>query len=556
MKAIFLLIQALCFLVAAQGQVVFSSSRNAGATKFSTKFSFDVLKYKLNIGLYQCYFHPYPKSFTAQQRITLRVDSVLSGIALNAVNTSMSIDSVSFAGISFTHQSDTLKILLDRIYQSGEILDLDIFYRHHDVNDNGFYASEGTVYTDSPPEGARKWMPCMDHLSDKAAWELIVRVPSSVRLGSNGRLADSTIAGDTISYHWISDNPVATYLITLSSKLNYMVHKKFWRKLSNQNDSIPVRIYYKAGENISTIDSTILPMTDFFSNKFGDYPFEKIGFATLNSSFPWGGMENQSMVNLGPYGYNDMDLIAHEHAHQWFGNLITCGTWADIWLNEGFGTYCQNLWTEHIQGPNAYKSSLSALASYYLTNNPGWPLYNPEWAIQTPGAGYLYNQSVSYNKGACVLHQLRYVMGDSLFFQLMHAYATDKSLMYENAYTRDFMAKASEISGTDLNWFFNEWVFAPNHPIYNNTFDIDSLAINRWRVIFTVSQSQENTIIFKMPLQVKITFSDNTDTLILVMNDVNHQDFIFSFSKEPVTLSFDPDRNILLKQAATIRNYR
>jgi aminopeptidase N len=332
-----------------------------------------------------------------------------------------------------------------------------------------------------------------------------------------------------------------------------MVHKKYWRKLSNPNDSIPVRIYYKAGENITRIDSTILPLTDFFSHKFGDYPFEKIGFATLNSSFPWGGMENQSMVNLGPAGYNDINLIAHEHAHQWFGDLITCGTWADIWLNEGFGTYCQNLWVEHIQGPDAYKSSLSALASYYLTNNPGWPMYNPEWAIQTPAAGYLYNQSVSYNKGACVLHQLRYVMGDSLFFQLMHAYATDPGLMYKNAYTRDFIAKASEISGADLNWFFNEWVYAPNHPIYNNTFDIDSISKSRWRVTLTVNQSQENTVIYKMPLQVKITFRDNTDTLIRVMNDVNHQEFLFTFSKEPVTLSFDPDRNILLKQAATIR---
>jgi aminopeptidase N len=293
-------------------------------------------------------------------------------------------------------------------------------------------------------------------------------------------------------------------------------------------------------------------MTNFYAEKFGDYPFEKIGFATLNGSFPWGGMENQSMVNLMPGGYSNEDLIAHEHSHQWFGDLITCGTWADIWLNEGFGTYCQNLWLEHESGQEAYRTNMNSTASNYLSHNTGWPLYHPEWAIHTPTGNTLYNQAVTYDKGACVLFQLRYVLGDSLFFKVMHDYATDTSLMYKNAFTHDFVEIAGKSSGQNLEWFFKEWVYSPNHPIYQNTYDFDSISDGSWRVSLIINQTQANPEFFRMPVQVMVSFNDGTDTIIQIMNDVNHQEFAFEFSKHPVNLVFDPFRNILLKQSVTI----
>ncbi len=523
---------------------------------YYTKHSFDVLKYKLDINLYQCFKTPFPKTFQAKAIITFRVDSTLNSIQLNANTPSLAIDSVSMAGTSFTHLVNVLTIALDRTYQPGEIVNVKICYQHKNNFDNGFYVSSGFVFTDSPPEGARKWLPCWDRPSDKASWELNARVPLNVRLGSTGVLADSTISADTISYHWISNIPVSTYLITFTSAMNFQIHTKFWHKLSDYNDSIPVRLYYKAGESLVIADSTIGPLTNFFSEKFGDYPFEKIGFATLNGSFPWGGMENQSMVNLMPGGYSDASLIAHEHSHQWFGDLITCGTWADVWLNEGFGTYCQNLWVEHASGFDAYKTSMNALANYYLAHNPGWPLYHPEWAIHTPNGNTLYNQAISYNKGACVLFQLRYVLGDSLFFKVMHDYATDPNFMFKNAMTHDFAAKASQASGQNLDWFFDDWVYAPNHPVYQNTFDIDSLDGNSWRVSFIITQTQANPEFFRMPVQLKFVFTDATDTTIRVANETNHQEYGFVFSKKPVDVVFDPFRNILLKQAATIYNVK
>lgn len=524
----------------------------ADTAHFYMKHSYDVLTYKVDMNIYNCYSPSHPKSFSANMVITLKVDSLLSQILLNAWNASLEVDSVSMAGVSFSHASDTLKVQLNRSYQPGEVVQLKILYRHKNVTDNAFYVSGDYLFTDFPPEGARKVFPCWDRPSDKAQWDLTLKVPLNVRVGSIGRLADSTISADTIKYHWVTDFPSSTYLVTITSKINFQTQKNYWNNPDDPNDSIPVWIYYKNGESLTNINSVLNPVTDFFSQKFGRYPFEKIGFATLNSSFSWGGMENQTMVNLRPGGYNDANLIAHEHAHQWFGDLITCGTWADIWLNEGFGTYCQNLWVEHSAGYTAYKSSMNSIANYYLANNPHLPIYNPSWAIHTPSTGLLYNTALIYYKGACVLFQLRYVLGDSVFFNVMNDYATDTIFTYKNAVTEEFVTKVNQVSGQDLDWFFDEWVYSANHPVYENTYEIINLGNGNWKVKLVIRQTQTNTVFFKMPVEVEIDFSNGTDTLIEVMNDSNFQLFEFIFPHEPTTLTFDPARNILLKQATTV----
>lgn len=519
---------------------------------FYMRHNFDVLKYNLDMNLYNCYVAPYPRSFNASLIVSLKVDTALSIISLNAINNSLEIDSVGMSGISFTHFNDTVKIVLDRMYQPGEILSVNIIFRHKDIVDHAFYTGYGYVFTDTPPEGSRKWFPCWDRPSDKAKWELSAKVPYAARLGSTGYLADSIISADTIRYHWISDHPVATYLITISSRMNWLIHTSYWHRLTNPADSIPIRLFYKSGEALNTVNNTLTPITNLFAQKFGDYPFEKIGFATLNNTFPWGGMENQTLVNLQPGGYNNPNLIAHEHSHQWFGDLITCGTWADIWLNEGFATYCQNLWVENSEGYDAYKLSMNAVANYYLATNPGWPIYHPQWAIHTPSGNDLYNQAITYNKGACVLHQLRYVLGDSLFFSALHAYVTDTTFMFKNAITEEFVQKINEATGQNLNWFFDTWVYGPNHPVYENTFEIIPLGSNTWKIKLIVNQVQTNAGFFKMPIQLRVTFADNSDTLIQVMNNLNHQTYEFFYGKEPANIDFDPLGNILLKQATTI----
>jgi aminopeptidase N len=518
---------------------------------FYMKHSYDVQKYKLDLDIYHCYINSPTKDFVAKEVISIKVDSALNSIKLNAVNTSLAVDSVGMAGVAFTHFLDTLKIQLNRIYQPGELVDIRICYRHKNVTDQAFYAAGGYVFTDTPPEGARKWFPCWDRPSDKALVELTAKVPANVKLGSIGSLADSVLIADTLWYHWISRDPASTYLITISSRVSYSLDILYWHVPGSPDDSIPARFYFKSTENPAPAEQLIGPLTDFYSEKFGTYAFEKIGFATLNSYFPWGGMENQTMINLRANGWY-ASLIAHEFSHMWFGDLITCGTWADVWMNESFATYCESLWLENTTGYASYKEHLLSQAGYYLGHNPGSPIYNPDYAIQTPDPNTLYSTALVYDKGASVLHQLRYVLGDSLFFEVLHSYATDTNFMFGNIVTEDFVQKVNQVTGQDLNWFFDEWIYAPDHPEYQNTYEFQNSGKGIWNVKLRLKQIQEQTVFFRMPVEIKIVFTDQSDTLFRVINDVNDQLFEFTFGKEPESLVFDPNNNIMLKEGTTV----
>jgi aminopeptidase N len=515
---------------------------------YAIPHSFDVLKYTLNLKLYPCYISPYPKNFTAYNIIRFRVDSTLSSIKLNAVNTSLTIDAVSLAGVSFTHASNILTIQLDRTYLPGEIAEVKIAYKHKNVSDGALYATGGMLFTDCEPEGARKWFPCWDKPSDKALLDLTARVPKTVKFASNGKLMDSVFSADTLIYHWESIHNVATYLVVMTSKVNYNLDIVYWHKLSNPNDSVPMRFYFNSGENISAIKSIINPLTDWYSQHFCEHPFQKNGFAALNSQFSWGGMENQTLTSICPNCWQE-SLIAHEFAHQWFGDMITCATWADIWLNEGFATWCENYWAEKAGGYAAYKVQMNSEATNYLANNPGWAISVPSWATTTPGTNTLFNYAITYAKGACVLHMLRYTLGDALFFSTLQSYANDANLRFYSATIADFNDKVNTVTGADYDWFFTQWIFAPNHPVYANQYCFDSLGAGNWDVRFLVKQTQTNAPFFQMPIMVNIHFEDNTDSLVKVMNNSNYQEFAWTFSKKPSLVTFDPGNEIIIKAA-------
>lgn len=517
------------------------------------KHSYDVLNYKLNLDIYNC-FKNSVRNFTGTEQLTFRVDSTLNSIQLNSVYTSIGIDSVrllSGANLVFAHSSTTnlLTITLDRTYNPGETVNLVIKYNHKNVSDGSFNVSSGFVYTDCEPEGAREWFPCWDKPSDKATFDITVKVPSNVLIGSNGRLADSTVSADSIWYRWVSRDPLPTYLAVLTGKTGYNVDIFWWHKLSNPNDSIPLRLYYSTGENITPTKNALPNMTTIFSQLFGEHPFEKNGFAAVSSY--GGGMENQTLTTISPSWSSVTSLISHEYAHQWFGDMITCATWADLWLNEGFATYCEAIYKEQITGYSAYKTNINNNASSYLSGNPGWPIYNPSWAITTPPSGTLFNGPITYYKGSCVLHMLRYTIGDSLFFAALKSYATDTvNFKMKNATTDDFTAKISSVAGQDLSWFINQWVKEPNHPTYQNTYNIANLGGGNYRVNFVAKQTQTNTVFHKMPIQIKISFAAGADTTVRVMNDVNNQMYSLFFNRQPTTVVFDPNNDIVLKTAS------
>lgn len=527
----------------------------------SPKHSYDVLDYKLNLDIYNCFKSPYPKTFSGSNEIKFKVDSTLNSITLNAVNTSLAIDSIRLIGgplLNFSHTNNILSITLDRTYVPNEIVRVKIYYRHIATsNDGAFYTYQGVVFTDCEPEGARKWFPCWDKPSDKATVDITVKVPSNARLGSNGRLNDSTVIADTIYYHWISRDPVATYLVVLTGKVNYNMDIVYWHKISNPADSIPIRFYYNTGESYQTAKNIILTMTTYYSELFGEHPFEKNGFTAIpnGAGFSWGGMENQTLTTLCSSCWTE-SIVSHEFAHQWFGDMITCATWADIWINEGFASFIEAIWLERTGGYTAYKNKINSFASNYLSNNPGWAISDPSWAVNTPSTNVLFNYAVTYCKGACVLHLLRYILGDTVFFNTIKSYALDTvNFKYQSTTIGDFNAKVNQVTGGNYDWFFNAWIYQPNHPIYANTYNIANVGSNVWRVNFVAKQTQTNAGFFPMILPIKVSFSTGPDTLIKVMNSVNNQMYTFFFNRQPVSVEFDPDNMIVLKTATLTVNY-
>ncbi|MCX6257232.1 MAG: M1 family aminopeptidase [Bacteroidia bacterium] len=511
--------------------------------------SFDVLHYDIYVDIFNCY-NPamnYPHSYTGTVKITFKADSTINSLNLDANSNSIVIDSVSLAGISFTHSNNILNVALNQTFVPGQWGSVMIYYHHLDVTDNAFYATSGFVFTDCEPEGARSWFPCWDKPSDKATLDLRARVPLNVKLGSNGILQDSTIIGNSLIYHWVSQQNIATYLIVITSNVNYHLDIVNWTDPTNPNKHFPFRFYYNDGEDPSYIESIIGNITTFYTHTFCDHPFDKNGFATLNDLFAWGGMENQTLTSLCSNCW-DEGYVAHEFAHQWFGDMITCGTWADIWLNEGFATYCEALWSEHAYGDSTYKQKIISDAQYYFNNNPGWPISDPSWAQVTPGTNTLFNYAITYAKGACVLYMLRNVLGDSVFFHTIHEYAIDTiNFKYQNAVTEDFTTKINNVTGQDYSWFINEWIYHPDHPVYSNVYSFVHELSGEWNVYFSAHQTQA-TPFFKMPMEIKIIFADQTDTIMKVMNDTNDQLFVFSFIKEPAQVIFDPDNKIVLKE--------
>ncbi len=516
----------------------------------SPRHSFDVLDYNLDLDIFNCYIPPYPKSFTAKAIITFRVDSALSQIKLNAIKSSLQINTVSGAGTSFVHGPDTLTIQLNKTYQPGDIVEVGIKYLHRNVSDDAFYTGGGFVFTDSEPQGARRWFPCYDQPSDKATLTMKAKVPANVKLGSNGRLDDSLTLADTTWFTWISRDPIATYLMVIASKANYKLDIVQWPK-PGTNDILPIRFYYNQGENPSAMKAMIIPLADFYTSVYGEHPFEKDGFATLSNQFTWGGMENQSLTTLCP-GCWQSSLIAHEFAHQWFGDMITCATWSDIFLNEGFATFSQAFRTGERNGYQAYKNELAGNANYYLGHNPGWAISNPEWAFTPPSSDVLFNYAITYMKASCILPMYRYVIGDSLFFHSIKSYTTDTNFRYKSSSIPDFTDKLSDATGQDLHWFFDQWLFQPNHPVYENVYGFEESTNGKWNLNFRANQVQINAPFFKMPLTIKVKFQGAPDTTFVLMNDVNNQTFTLQFDHQPVSLLFDPNNDILLKEATTV----
>jgi len=226
--------------------------------------------------------------------------------------------------------------------------------------------------------------------------------------------------------------------------------------------------------------------------------------------------------------------------------------WSDIWLNEAFATYAETIWFEHIDGIGKYKTLNKYNAESYLITNPKRPIYNRSWDTLLPNNDTLFNVAMTYNKSGAILYMLRYVLGDDMFFRFVKSYATDPNLMFKNISTPEFIKLVNDYTGKDMTWFFEQWVYGPNHPIYNNKYQILEDG-NGWKVKFKVTQTQREGF-FKMPIEIQVN-AGKSAFFFKFNNEYNNQVFEMKLKQEPDAVIFDPNDGIILKIARTAQGF-
>ena len=394
------------------------------------------------------------------------------------------------------------------------------------------------LWTLSQPFGASDWFPCANRLEQKPdSADIRVRCERPFWVASNGRLISVTPHEDgTWTFHWSTRYPIAHYLISLA--IGDYEEQLDWYRTAEQ-DSMPVVHYLYRGRLQAYRDALrrTLEMLRAFEARFGPYPFrrEKYGHAQFTFS---GGMEHQTLSSMG--GFSE-SLMAHELAHQWFGDLITCATWSDIWLHEGFATYGEALWQEYAYGPEAYRAFIASRMERARRATGSVYVRNPNSIAE------IFDASRSYAKGAVILHMLRRMVGDSLFFRILRAYTADARLAYGLATTEDFRLICEQVTGLDLGFFFSQWVYGEGYPRYTLRWRVHRLGGLEYEVRWTVQQENARGMEpgwFRMPVRVQIRTALQ-DTVLVVWNELPAQSYALRVRGEPVELIWDEGEGVL-----------
>ncbi len=430
-----------------------------------------------------------------------------------------------------------LTVFLDRVYNIGEVFDIAVDYSGFPVN-NGFdsilFTTQGgqpIASTLSETDFAYTWWPTKDDNRDKATADLRFTVPSTMSVASNGALISVTdAAAGKKTWHWKTNYPIATYLISFAVT-NYT---RFSGSYNWGGGVMPLEFFIYPGSDTAGNRNAWLQSAQMLATYrpiFGLYPFinEKYGIY----QFPFGGgMEHQTMTGQGSFGES---LTAHELSHQWWGDMVTCARWNDIWLNEGFATYAEALWLERKPGSLGEPALHSAMAARRPASvNGSVYIYEP---LNNGDINRIFSTSFSYRKPGWVLHMLRHVVGDAAFFEILAAYRA--AYEFKSATTDEFIAVAEGVHGQNLNWFFDKWIYnigAPTYQRANRTITAGGLTYVELMVKQTQSASYP---IFTMPMDVELLINSVVSTQ-KVWNNAAQQWYLLPVIATPTTVTLDP----------------
>jgi len=454
----------------------------------------------------------------------------------------MIVDSIIYnqASIPFQHQSNLLSIFFPAVIPQGIVDSLTIVYHGAPVSTGNrsftqtMHASAPVIYTISEPYGARDWWPCNQDLNDKIdSIDIYVKSPVQFKTASNGLLVSEDSTSLSRTCHWKSNYPIAAYLVAIAVT-NYTVYSE--QMVLSNGDTLPI-INYIYPENLA-LAMQVLPETQDYISLFDSltitYPFSKEKYG--HAQFSWGGgMEHQTMSFIGNF---NSELIAHELAHQWFGDAITCGSWEDIWLNEGFATYFSGLVVEFFRSDAEWKAwRTSALDR--ATAQPGGSVYCDD----TLNISRIFDGRLSYQKGSCLLHMLRWKVGDDDFFQGIKNYLSDSLLIYGYARTANLKMHFEQVSGMNLTQFFDEWYYGSGFPTYRLEWESSGSEIE---IIISQTVSDPSVTFFHVPVPI-LLIGENNDTTVIADPSFSGEVFSFNPGFRVEQVVFDPELWIISK---------
>jgi len=432
------------------------------------------------------------------------------------------------ATATWSRVGDVLTVDLDRAYAAGETVVVTVDYAGNPSGGSFGWDSHGgqpMIWTLSEPFGARDWWPCKDLNTDKAdSLDMRVTMPDGLIVATNGLLDSEVDNGATRTFHWKTRYPIVTYLVSLAIH-PYTVYSDWYAPLAGGDPmELQFFVYPDHYDDVQATYSLTKDMIHVFAQGFGEYPFldEKYGHAEFN----WGGgMEHQTLTSLG--GWSE-DLISHELAHQWWGDMITCADFHHIWLNEGFAVWCEAYWKEQTEGFATYQQYMDG-AAY---TGPG-TIYvedtSDTWAI--------FDSNLSYNKASWVVHMLRGIMGDADFFQGLADYRA--AYGYASATTEQFRDVMEAACGRDLDDFIQQWIYGEYFPVYSYGWSAVAGGVE-----LTVEQVQTNTGLFTLPIPVRVTTSEGVFDFT-VENSLALETYTLSVAGDVELVQLDPDRWIL-----------
>lgn len=483
------------------------------------------------------------KIVNARVDFTFRSKAALPVLELD-LRKELQVDSVVYHGskISFSHSATHLLTLQFPMGILADALDsVSVFYQGTPDMSTRSYSrnvnvSGANISTLSQPYGAHYWWPCRENLIDKIdSLDVILTVDTPYYAVSNGRLVSMNDSNAQRVFHYAHSYPIANYLVAVS----FSKYVKYGEQMTLSSTGKPLEIIHHVFPHNDNADNrkktaATVPIMHLFDSLYGEYPFSREHYG--HAQFSWsGGMEHQTMSFMTNFGF---DLVAHEMAHQWFGDMVTCGTWKDIWLNEGFATYSNLICYQYMFTASDFRAQLKKNKSDVLSQPDG-----SVYAYDTGSVSTLFNYRTTYQKGALVLHQLRWYIGDSAYFTGIRHYLRDTLVRYGFARQERLQYHLEQVSGVSLKDYFQDWIMGEGYPQYDILWSQKGKSLE-----FVITQVPSNAGVssFEVPIPMRV---NGANASVMIRVPVTGLQTVYSVPVDfrVTDVEMDPEEWILAK---------